>query len=139
MTKQAIRHFAILVWEQYQRENFWQVLDATLHLLAVDIHTYWKEATTAFKRHMIKPVSTWHREANEALIMVPQQIRGDIVELLSQKCSNQKAKSREMFIKILRNLRFLARQGLALSGNHGDDTESNFCQLFCHQVKISKR
>ena len=40
-----------------------------------------------------------------------------------------------MFIKILRNLRFLARQDLALSGNHGDDTESNFCQLFCLQVK----
>ena len=41
------------------------------NLLAVGIRTYWKEATTAFKRHMIKPVSAWRREANEALIMLP--------------------------------------------------------------------
>ena len=40
-----------------------------------------------------------------------------------------------MFKKILRNLRFLARQGLALRGSHGDDTESNFCQLFRLQVE----
>ena len=38
-------------------------------------YTYWKEATTAFKRHQ---ASACHREANEALVMLPQQIRGDI-------------------------------------------------------------
>ena len=38
-------------------------------------------------------------------------------------------------MKILLNLRFLARQGLALRGSYGDDTESNFCQLFCLQVE----
>ena len=47
-------------------------------------YTYWKEVTTAFKRHQ---ASACHREANEALIMLPQQIRGDIGELLSQKHS----------------------------------------------------
>ena len=51
-------------------------------------YTYWKAATTAFKRHQ---ASAWHREANKALVMLPQQIRGDIGELLSQKHSDQKA------------------------------------------------
>ena len=31
-------------------------------------YTYWKEATTAFKRHQ---ASAYHREANKALIMLP--------------------------------------------------------------------
>ena len=57
-------------------------------------------------------------------------------ELLSQKHSDQKAKNREMFMKVLR---FLAQQGLAMRGSHGDDTESNFCQLFHPKLKISKR
>ena len=38
-------------------------------------YTYWKKATTVFKRHQ---ASACHREANEALVMLPHQIRGDI-------------------------------------------------------------
>ena len=60
-------------------------------------------------------------------IMLPQQIHSDIGELLSQKRSDQKVRNREMFMKILRNLCYLAQQGLALRGSHGDDTENNFC------------
>ena len=44
-----------------------------------------------------------------------------------------------MFKKILQNLRFLARQGLALRGSHDDDTESNFANFFVYKLKISKR
>ena len=33
-----------------------------------------------------------------------------------------------MFLRILENIRFLARQGLAIRG-HGDDSDSNFMQL----------
>ena len=36
--------------------------------------------------------------------------------------------SRHCFLKILSNLRYLARQGLAIRG-HGDETDSNFYQL----------
>jgi len=67
--------------------------------------TYWKEATTSFSKHQ---ASAYHREAHEALIMLPQQIHGDIGELLNQKHSDQKVKNREMFMKILQTLRFLA-------------------------------
>ena len=67
--------------------------------------TYWKEATTAFKRHH---TSASHREAHEALVLLPQQIRGDVGELLSQKHSDQKVKNREMFIRIIKNLRYLS-------------------------------
>ena len=76
-----------------------------------------------------------HREANEALVILPQQICGDIGELLSQKHSDQKVKNQQMFMKILQSLRYLARQGLVLKGCHVDDTERNFCQFFQLQVK----
>ena len=38
-------------------------------------------------------------------------------------------------MKILQNLRYLAHQGFTLRGSHGDDTESNFCQIFHLQVE----
>ena len=44
--------------------------------------TYWKEATTAFKKHQ---ASDCHREAaTEALIVLPKHTHGDVGELLSQ-------------------------------------------------------
>ncbi len=51
-------------------------------------YTYWKEATSAFNKHQ---ASDCHREANEALIVLPKQIRGDIGELLSQQHQEEKA------------------------------------------------
>jgi len=85
---------------------------------------YCKEATTVFSKHQ---ASACHREAHEALIMLPQQIHDDIGELLSQKHSDQKVKNREMLMKILQTLRFLAWQGLALRGSHSNEKERNFC------------
>ena len=41
--------------------------------------------------------------------MLPQQIHGDIGELLSQKHLDQKVKNREMFMKILQNFRYLGK------------------------------
>ena len=40
--------------------------------------TYWKEAVTAFKRHMN---SACHREAIEAVVLLPRQVQ-DVGELL---------------------------------------------------------
>ena len=51
-------------------------------------------------------------------------------KLLSHKHSDQKAENRDMFYRILQNLRFLARQGLALRGSHDKEMQSNFIQLF---------
>jgi len=89
----------------------------------------------AFNKHR---ASACHREAHEALIMLPQQIRGDIGELLSQKHSDQKVKNREMFMKILQTLRFLAQQGLALRGSHGNEKKAIFANFFASRLKIHK-
>ena len=61
-------------------------------------YTYWKESTTAFKRH---ETSACHREANKAVIVLPQQIHGDTRKLLNQKHCDQKVKNRKMCMDIL--------------------------------------
>ena len=71
MTKQVILRFAIFVWEQYQWETFSKCDPAFIS----SGYTHWKEATTTFKRHQ---ASACRREANEALVVLPQQIRGEI-------------------------------------------------------------
>lgn len=53
----------------------------------------------------------------------------DIGESLSQQRMKEKMERRESFLKILLNSRFLARQGLALRGCQGDESNSNFIQL----------
>ena len=58
-------------------------------------------------------------------------------EMLSKKHSDQKAANKELFLRILQNLRFLTRQGLALRGTHGEEVHSNFMQLFIFLVKIA--
>ena len=86
--------------------------------------TYWKERTTAFKKHQ---ASDCHREATEALVELPKQIRGSIEEIMSSEVKQEKALNRRVFLIILENILFLSRQGLALRGH--EDSESNFHQL----------
>lgn len=67
--------------------------------------TYWKEATIAFKKH---PASDRHREATDALVLLPVQVLGDVGELLSREHQKERATNRRMLLKILRSVRFLA-------------------------------
>ena len=92
-------------------------------------YTYWKEATSAFKKHQ---TSSSHREAHEALVLLPQQICGDVEELLSQMHSDQKVKKRD----VSKNLRYLSQQGLALRGSHGNIQKAIFSNFFAPRLKI---
>ena len=87
--------------------------------------TYWKEATTAFNKHQ---ASTCHKEANEAINLLPNQLLGNVDDLMSQEAQEHKANNRKMLMKILQNIRFLARQGLSLRSHA--EADNNFLQLF---------
>jgi hypothetical protein len=63
----------------------------------------------------------------ERILTLPATTR-DVGELLSRMHTQEKAQNRQCFLKILSNLRFLARQGCAIRG-HGDETDANFHQL----------
>ena len=47
---------------------------------------------------------------------------------IAESLSVEKLERRQCFLKVLSNIRFLARQGLPLRG-HGDESDSNFIQL----------
>ena len=53
----------------------------------------------------------------------------DIAETLQNELTKQKMENRQMLLKILWNIRFLARQSIAIRCD-GDEENSNFIQLF---------
>ena len=60
----------------------------------------------------------------------------DVGEQISDSLVNEKAKNRQMFLTILQNIQFLARQGLAFRGN---EDQGNFDQLMKLSSKIDPR
>lgn len=75
--------------------------------------TYWKEAISAFKKHLS---TDCHREATQVVIFQPKDIR-TIDEMLNEQHKIEKAANRRMLMRILHNLRFLARQGLPVAAS----------------------
>lgn len=83
----------------------------------------WKDATSKFRKHQD---SDCHKEAVERKLKLPTETK-DIGEVLSAAHSEEKTHNRQQMLTILRNIRFLARQGLPIRGH--DDNQSNFIQL----------
>ena len=83
----------------------------------------WKDATIAFNAHLR---SDCHKEGCEILEL--RSTTNDVAENSSKMYKEENELNRMMLIKFLQNVRFLARQGLSLSG-HKDDEDSNFTQL----------
>ena len=84
----------------------------------------WKDGTVCFKKPAL---SKSHLEAVEKVITLPQTTQ-DVGEQLSKAHMLEKQKARDMLYLILSSVRFLARQGLALRGDHCSE-ESNLTQL----------
>ncbi len=72
-------------------------------------------------------LSACHREAVEAIIKIPATTKPIGVHL-SQEYAAEQAKRRKALLKIMSNIRFLARQSLPLRG-HGNDEDGNLYQL----------
>ncbi|XP_071810718.1 zinc finger MYM-type protein 1-like [Apostichopus japonicus] len=84
----------------------------------------WKDATRRFRAHQ----ETTHKDAVMMSVTLPKTTT-DVGESLSSQLVKEKKERREIFLKIISNIRFLARQGLALTGD-GDESDSNFIRLF---------
>ena len=68
-----------------------------------------------------------HKEAVLRSVTLPKETK-DVGEMLSQEYADEKKENRECLLKILSNIRFLARQGMALRGD-GNESNSNFVQM----------
>ena len=84
----------------------------------------WKDATRIFKKHNASDV---HKHAVEKLYILLRTTR-DIGKSLNAAHEKEKWMNCEYLLKVLQNISFLARQGIALRGD-GNEDDSNFIQL----------
>ena len=85
----------------------------------------WKDANVKFKKH---ESSNCHKDSAVVDVDLLSFVK-DIAETLQSELTKQKMEYRQMLLKILSNIRFLARQSIAIRGD-GDEENSNFIQLF---------
>ena len=95
----------------------------------------WKHALDKSKGFYKHQSSECHKEAMERCFTLPSEVLGEIDELFSsEKVMNEQFDNRTVLLKIIGNVRFLARQGIPLRGNWKEDKkceeDSNFYQLF---------
>ena len=86
--------------------------------------TNWKDGTVSFTKH---ESSDCHKEAVQVMKVLPCT-KQNIGEQLRQIYAANKSMNRKMLLKILQNIKYLARQSIGLRGV-GDESDSNFIQL----------
>ena len=87
----------------------------------------WKDASGEKGAFSCHQQSNCHKRAVELMVTLPRTTK-DVGELLSLTHSQEKLANRQYLLKVTQNIRFLARQGIALRGD-GDEHDSNFVQL----------
>ena len=121
-------YFATLVWKAFK--------DLKMPIRSMDDafvtrgFNNWKLATTSFRQH---ETSACHKQAVERVFTLPTTTT-DIGEALSTAHAQEKLENRQCLLKILSNLRFLARQSCAIRGD-ADESDSNFMELFKLQAE----
>jgi len=81
----------------------------------------WKKAPNCFKIH---EQTSCHKAAAALELVVPGC--SNIAEMTDKNVKDSRMKERKHLVDVIRGLRFLARQGIAIQGNPGND---NFTQL----------
>ena len=86
------------------------------------------------ERFLEHKTSDCHKDYKKLLDTAEDEV--DVGEQMSDSLVNEKAKNRQMFLTILQNVQFLARQGLAFRGK---EDQGNFDQLVKLSSKIDPR
>ena len=90
---------------------------------------HWKDATISFKNH---EAYASHKEALQVVMVIPATC-SDVGEMLSREHAQEKSKNHQCLIRILSNIHFLSRQGLALRGD-GDVTFDLFYIIVLYKI-----
>ncbi|XP_066910497.1 zinc finger MYM-type protein 1-like [Clytia hemisphaerica] len=88
----------------------------------------WKKAPKCFQAHQD---SACHKTAQTYQLTIPKCL--DVEEMIDNQLTEKRTVERKYLLQVIRCLRYLARQGIALQGDDGND---NFTQLL-HLVGIS--
>jgi len=89
----------------------------------------WKHALEKARGFQKHEMSQAHKEATIRYVKSSSN-QPDVVDMVSSEAEKQRFKNRQMLLKILTNIRFLARQGLPLRGSwnkeYNIEVDSNF-------------
>ena len=99
-------------------------------------YTNWKKALEKNKGFAKHQASGCHKEATERLITAPTTAKGDIAYLIDENSQAIKQNNREMLLKILASIRYLARQSLPLRGNWKEEEKSEYDSNFFQLLKL---
>ena len=81
-------------------------------------YSNWKDATRCFNKHK---TSLTHKTAVDVVLTIPKTF-GDVGCMLSAAHALEKKANQQYLLKLLQNVKFLARQGIALCGD-GDEKD----------------
>ena len=87
-------------------------------------YTNWKDACVRFPAH---EQTRCHKDTVFKVFTLPATTR-DVAESLSSQFAQERLDRWQCLLKLISNIRFLNRQGLALHGD-GNEEDSNFMQL----------
>ena len=99
-------------------------------------YTNWKKALEKNKGFAKHQASDCHKEATERLITAHTTAKGDIAYLIDENSQAIKQNNREMLLKILSSIRYLARQSLPLRGNWKEEEKSEYDSNFFQLLKL---
>ena len=99
----------------------------TSYVFSVSLNWFFEleDATRKFAQH---ESSKYHTESVLQMLALPSSTP-NIAEALSSQTQKKRLDRRKCFLKIVANVRFLARQGLPLRGHGDQECDSNFMQL----------
>ena len=92
-------------------------------------YSNWKDALSNNRGFKLYESSSCHLVSVETVYTLPRTTN-DVADLLSKKHAAEKEIAKEALLKILSNVRFLARQSLSFRGHGIGEENSNFNQLY---------
>ena len=82
------------------------------------------DGTIGIKKH---EVSRSYKGAFQVMVVTPSTCR-DVVDMIVKQHKQEKMHNRQCLLKIISNVKFIARQGFPFHGD-GEEIDSNFIQL----------
>ena len=113
----------------YNQECFTTANDTIKPSFITTGYTNWKDALVRKRGFPLHEKSDCHKHAVMCAVTIPETT-ADVGELLNEVHAGEKAVARQSLLKILSNVRFLARQALPLRGDGPGEPNLNFNQLY---------
>ena len=119
----------------YNKRHMLTAIDAIEPTFISTGYRNWKDALVKKRGFAAHEQSHCHKQGVMFVVIIRART-GDVGELINEKYAEEKAVSRQSLLKILSNIRLLARQALPTRGDGKGDLNSNINQLKGIPIRI---